>query len=116
MRDRDWQTEIRLLQRRETTARAILSVSETAGRKDIERAFRRSSLASHPDTNPGDGEAPRRFHLICCAYKCLTEGETCAALDNLEVPRKAPIDGKYRLDNPWGYWCWWREKFFGQHE
>lgn len=115
MPDEDWQADVRRRRRREAKARAILGVSETAGRKDIERAFRRLSLASHPDTNPGDEEAPRRFDMICRAYKCLTEGEACAALDDLEVPRGAPMDGGYRLDNSWGYWCWWREKFFGQH-
>jgi len=24
----------------------------------------------------------------------------------------AETEGNYRLDNPWGYWCWWREKYF----
>jgi len=112
MPDRDWQAEIVLLQDRDRKARAILGVSQTAERAEIRRAFRRASLEHHPDVSGGDKDASRRFHLACCAYKFLTEGEPCAALDELDAPPAAMPDGKYRLDNRWGYWCWWRDKFF----
>jgi curved DNA-binding protein CbpA len=111
--DNDWQSEIGRLQRREHGARTILGVSKDADRAEIRHAFRRASLAHHPDRNPGDAGSAARFHLICCAYKFLTEGEACAALDELECPPAAHADGKYCLDNPWGYWCWWREKYSG---
>ena len=112
MPDRDWQADISLLQERERKSRAILGVSETADKQEIRRAFRRASLANHPDVNGGDGDGSRRFHLACCAYKFLTEGEACSALDKLDVPPPLLTDGKYRLDSPWGYWCWWRENYF----
>jgi len=111
--DRNWQTEIALLRQRDRKSRAILGVSETADRMEIRRAFRRAGLVHHPDANPGDESSAARFHLVCCAYKFLTEGKACAALDDLDYPASVHTDGKYRLDNPWGYWCWWREKYFG---
>ena len=114
MADRDWQAEIALLQERDRKSRAVLGVSQTADGAEIRRAFRRASLAHHPDVNRGDDDASRRFHLACCAYKFLTEGEACAVLDDLECPPLPYMDGKYRLDNPWGYWCWWREKYFAE--
>ena len=112
MPDKDWQAEIAHLQERDRKSRALLGVSETADGAEIRRAFRRASLAHHPDVNGRGEDASRRFHLVCCAYKFLTEGEACAALDELESPPPPRTDGKYRLDNPWGYWCWWRETFF----
>ena len=114
MLEKDWQAETRLVRERERKARAILGVSETAGRAAIRRAFRQASLADHPDVNPANEEAARRFHIVCCAYRCLTEGESCAVLDQLEAPPEAAADSRYRLDNPWGYWCWWRDKYFDQ--
>ena len=114
MPEKDWQAEIRTLRRRERQARAILGVSDTAGRPEIRQAFREATRANHPDANPGDKDAEARFRLICCAYKYLTAGEPCPALDELEAPLEPPTAGKYRLDNPWAYWCWWRDKYFGQ--
>ena len=114
MPDRDWQAEIARIQDRDRKSRAILGVSETADRAEIRRAFRRAGLANHPDVNGKDGDASRRFHLVCCAYKFLSGGQACAALDELDKPSHPHTDGKYRLDNPWGYWCWWRENYLGE--
>ncbi len=109
---KDWQAETALRQARERKARALLGVAETADKQAIHRAFRQITLHHHPDVNRGDDEAARRFHLACCAYKYLTEGETCAALDELDNPPDEQTAGKYRRDSAWGYWCWWRESFF----
>jgi len=112
MPGRDWQAETAILRERERKARAILGVSETAGSGEIRRAFRRASLRLHPDANGGSVEASQRFHLLCSAYRFLTEGQADAALDELESALPVAAGGNYRLDNPWGYWCWWRESFF----
>ena len=116
MPGRDWQAEISLLQERERKAQAILGVSEAADKQDIHRAFRRASLSLHPDMSSGDVDSSRRFHLACCAYKFLTEGEACTALDELDAPPPLQTHGKYRMDNPWGYWCWWRACYFGTYD
>ena len=112
MQDRDWQAEIALLQERERKAYAILDIPETSSRRQIKRAFRRACLVYHPDKKPQDKDAKRRFHLICCAYKLLTEGYVCPELDEAEPPAQEFTAGKYRLDNLWGHFCWWREKYF----
>ena len=112
MQDRDWQAEIALLQERERKAYAILGSPETSSRREIKRAFRRACLVCHPDKKRQDKDAKRRFHLICCAYKLLTEGYVCPELDEAESPAQELTAGKYRFDNPWGYFAWWRESFF----
>jgi len=112
MVETDWQDQINRLQQRERKARAVLGVSENADLMEIRRAFRRACIVHHPDVNRGETKAADRFLLICCAYKFLTEGENCEALDRLDVPPKGTAEGEYRMDNPWGYWCWWREKYF----
>lgn len=116
MQGKDWQADIALLHERDMKARRILGVADAAGPAGIRKAFRRLSLRFHPDAGGGREDAPGRFHLICCAYKYLTEGEWCSALDNWDGRRDTPTRGKYRLDNPWGYWCWWREQYFDGHQ
>jgi len=114
--DRDWQAEIRVLQEREKKARQALGVSDRANADDIKRAWRRESLKHHPDHNSGSAESHRRFILINCAYRCLTEGVGCDELDSEKPLGEALTGGKYRLDNPWGYFAWWRENYFGDQK
>jgi len=52
--------------------------------------------------------------LIQCAYKLLAFDVPCdALLADVDSERAVPGDDTYRLDNQWGHFCWWREKFFG---
>jgi len=112
MTERNWQEEIRLLQERERKARELLGVGPIAGRAEIQRAFRQAALAHHPDAG-GDDEEGRRFRWIRCAYQCLTASECCAELDEIDRPSRQRVRNGYRVDNGWGYWCWWRDAFFG---
>ena len=116
MQDRDWQAEISLLQQREKKARDVLGVSDSDGPEEIRRAWRKLSLRHHPDNNAGSEESHRRFILINCAYMYLTEGKGCKELDAERLADGELTDGKYRLDNPWGYFAWWREKYFGDEK
>ena len=116
MQDRDWQAEIRLLRQREKKAREILGVSDTDGADVIKSAWRRLSLEHHPDRNAGSAESHRKFILVNCAYMYLTEKKGCAELDAAPASGGQLADGKYRLDNPWGYFVWWREKYFNQEQ
>ena len=112
MQDANRQGDGALLQERDRRARAILGVASAAGMPEIRRAFRRLSLACHPDTNPRDADAAWRFRLVCCAYKFLTEGDMCPQLEEAQPSADTESEAQRRLDNDWAYWCWWREKFF----
>ncbi len=101
------------LQARQAASK-ILGVEEGANKEALKKAYRQASLRYHPDHNPNDNNAEKKFVLVKCAYELLTEDKPCEML--LEEIRSwpcAPEDAKYRLDNPWGHFLWWREKFFG---
>lgn len=49
----------------------ILNIHRNASQQEIRRAFRQQSLASHPDTNPGDPDAAERFRSVLQAYEIL---------------------------------------------
>ena len=116
MKDRDWQTDLHLLQQREEKAYRILGVSDSDSAEKIKLAWRKLSLEHHPDNNGGSLESHRKFILINCAYTFLTEGKGCEELDTEYLPDKELTDGKYRLGNPWGYFASWKEKYFDLDE
>ncbi len=58
-----------------------LSVERTASDTDIKAAFRKQAMKWHPDRNPGDKEAERRFKEVNEAYEVLKDPDKRAAYD-----------------------------------
>jgi len=95
-------------------ARKLLGVPENASKEQLKRAYRRAARAHHPDHNTNTKEANRKFALVKCAYELLAFDTPCdALLAEMDAKPGASEDDQYNLDNPWGHFCWWREKFFG---
>src|SRR3954468_22627812 len=53
----------------------VLGVALDAGPDDIKKAYRQLALKFHPDRNPGDEEAPKRFKEAAEAYEVLSDPE-----------------------------------------
>ena len=91
----------------------ILGVPEDANKATLKKAYRRASLKLHPDQNPNDSDAHKKFVLAKCAYELLAEDKPCEMLlEEIKSWAEVPDDSKYALDNLWGHFLWWREKFF----
>lgn len=52
---------------------AILEVDRKVGVDEIKKAYRRQALRWHPDRNPGDKNAERRFKEVTYAYSVLSD-------------------------------------------
>jgi len=115
MKKDDWDFMERItldLQTRHAACR-ILEVTESVSKKELKKAYRRASLKYHPDHNQDDPDANKKFVLIKCAYELLAEDKPCPKLlEEINSWPGVPEDDKYKLDNPWGHFLWWREKFF----
>ena len=95
----------------------VLGVSEGADQNDLKKAYRRASMKYHPDHNQDDHDANKKFALVKCAYELLAEDKTCPELlEEINTWEGVPEDDKYKLDNPWGHFLWWRDKFFGSRK
>ena len=91
----------------------ILGVPEDADRKDLKKAYRKASMKYHPDHNHDDPDANKKFTIVKCAYELLAEDKPCPELlEEINTWEGVPKDDKYKLDNQWGHFLWWREKFF----
>jgi len=104
---------IRLEMKARRAAMDVLGIDKSASPEEIKSAWRRACRAVHPDRNPSDRDAPRKFRLANCAYRLLADGIACKELlDEANAPQNPPDHGKYNLDNAWGLFLWWKEKFF----
>jgi preprotein translocase subunit Sec63 len=91
----------------------VLGVGEDADKSELKKAYRKASMKYHPDHNKNDPDANKKFALVKCAYDLLSEDKPCPALlEEINSWSGFPEDEKYKLDNPWGHFLWWREKFF----
>jgi molecular chaperone DnaJ len=59
----------------------VLGLKKTAGEQEIKNAFRNLAKQYHPDCNPGDGEAEKRFKEVNEAYEVLKDPRKRAAFD-----------------------------------
>ena len=61
----------------------VLGVPKSAPQADIKKAFRRLARQHHPDTNPGDAEAERRFKDVNEAHAVLSDPDKRKRYDEL---------------------------------
>lgn len=61
----------------------VLGVDRNANTEDIKKAYRNLARKFHPDKNPGDKEAEKRFKQINEAYEVLSDAEKRAKYDQL---------------------------------
>ncbi len=95
----------------------ILGVSENADKNDLKKAYRKASMKCHPDRNQDDADAAKKFVLVKCAYELLAKDKPCLQLlEEVNTWEGVPDDSKYNLENQWGHFLWWREKFFGSEK
>jgi len=59
----------------------LLGVNRTASADDIKKAFRKLAMQHHPDRNPGNKEAERKFKDVNHAYDILKDPDKRAAYD-----------------------------------
>jgi len=79
----------------------ILGVTRRATRAEITRAYKKLARKYHPELNPGDEEARRRFEEIAEAYEVLSDPKKRALYDRYglrrdEMPEEA--EGKRAAD------------------
>ena len=63
----------------------LLGVARDASQQDIQKAYRRRAKKLHPDLNPGDKEAQRKFQDLSAAYDILGDETKRARFDRGEI-------------------------------
>jgi len=112
-KEHDFQSQVQQELRHEKLARRILGVSDTAPISEIKKAYWLLAMKYHPDKNPGNKQNLRRFQNIQNAYDFLVKGKK-DSFRNLseEMEFSDSLSEEYNTNNSWGYFLWWRDKFF----
>jgi molecular chaperone DnaJ len=71
----------------------LLGVSREAAKDEIKRAYRKQAMQYHPDRNPDDPEAEKKFKEVGEAYEVLSDDDKRAAYDRFG---HAAFDGSGR--------------------
>ena len=71
---------------------ALLGVPPGVEPEELKRAYRRMAQIHHPDANPGDPVAPRRFQDIARAYAVLSDADHKVSYDRATVFRSRTPD------------------------
>ena len=115
MKRDDWEFMERINQDIEAHKAAcmILEVKENTNQDNLKRAYRRAAIKYHPDHNGNTKESNRKFTLVKCAYELLAFDKPCnKLLEEIDSWPSFQGDNKYNLNNSWGHFLWWREKYF----
>ena len=67
----------------------LLEVAPSATDGDIRKAYRKKALRLHPDRNPGDKEAAKKFQALSNAYQVLSDEKKRSAYDKHGKPDEA---------------------------
>jgi DnaJ-class molecular chaperone len=92
----------------ERKARRILGVEPEASAAEIKKAFWLLAMEHHPDKNPADREAERRFLALLAAYKYLVKDADVREVEDIVEGQEARATLE---ENPWKYFAWWRGQF-----
>ena len=71
----------------------VLGVSRAAGDAEIKKAYRRLARKFHPDVNPGDSGAHKRFQEIAAAYELLKDPKRKERFDRFGDTGEPPEAG-----------------------
>lgn len=69
----------------------VLGIASTADNGRIKTAFRRRAKAFHPDLNPGDSRAEKRFKELTEAYEVLKSAHARATYDAYRAQRRRVV-------------------------
>jgi curved DNA-binding protein len=100
----------------------ILGVSKTASEEDIKKAYRKLARKLHPDLNPNDKEAHKKFQQINEANEVLSDpekrkkydqyGENWKMLNSLKNRNAGAGSVEDSADIPMTIFRYWRRTIF----
>ncbi|ODV72370.1 Caj1p [Cyberlindnera jadinii NRRL Y-1542] len=71
----------------------VLGISPDASASDIKKAYRKKAMLTHPDKNPNDPEAAKKFQEVGEAYQVLSDPDLRSRYDEFGKDQALPEEG-----------------------
>lgn len=91
----------------------LLGVSKTATEEEIKKGYRKAAQANHPDVNPDDPEAKKKFQEIQEAYETLSDPSKRARYNAYGATGSAPYARRNPRESSFEFHKSMFEEFFG---
>lgn len=117
--DNNFMDEVNRQLKIQKAAAEILGVSMKATAEELKTAYRKAAQKFHPDHNQENSDANKKFTMIKCAYDILVNGNVSnSQLDEIKFwdIGASKSNQKYDVNNDWGHFLWWKERFFGGNQ
>lgn len=75
----------------------VLSVTSDSSPEEVKKAYKKLALRTHPDKNPNDPDASRKFLQISEAYKRITDPNSFHDEDDDQLPNEEEMEAMFNM-------------------
>lgn len=75
----------------------VLGVNSKSSTAEVKSAYRKQALRTHPDKNPNDPDASKKFLMVSEAYKRITDPSAFHDDEDDQMPNEEEMEAMFNM-------------------